>query len=156
MSTFAILRCVWRVAPVVLLLLVTPAHAEEPGPEAGQRIWPAFVIAGAGALLSGGYLAGAFATGDRPSAVPLAVTGGIVTGGLLGAGLALGINSLRKDPGSLIRYVLVPVLSGLAGAALGGLAAGFGSAQPGTGRTITHVVVVSFLVGETITLMIAR
>ncbi|MBL8910947.1 MAG: hypothetical protein JNM17_09620 [Archangium sp.] len=109
-----------------------------------------------GAALAGGYIAGAYMTGDRPSGLTLGVSGGVVTGGLLGAGIALGIGALRKDPGSLLRYILVPVLSGLAGATLGGLAAGLGSRVPGTGRTVTHVVIVSLLLAETVTLIVAR
>ncbi|MFT3707350.1 MAG: hypothetical protein QM817_06750 [Archangium sp.] len=127
-----------------------------PTPEFGTRIWPAFVLGGLGAALAGGYIAGAYATGDRPSGLTLGVSGGIVTGGILGAGIALGIGALRKDPGSLLRYILVPVLSGLAGAAVGGLAAGLGTRVPGTARTVTHVVIVSLLLAETVTILIAR
>lgn len=124
--------------------------------ESGTRIWPAFVLGGLGAALAGGYIAGAYATSDRPSGLTLGVSGGIVTGGILGAGIALGIGALRTDPGSLLRYILVPVLSGLAGAAVGGLAAGLGTRVPGTGRTVTHVVVVTLLLAETVALVVAR
>lgn len=147
------------VGPRLVMLATGEAPvADEPRAEAEpeQRVWPAFVLGTLGAALAGGYVAGAYLTGDRPSGVTLGVTGGVVTGGLLGAGLALGIGALRKDPGSLVRYILVPVLSGLAGAALGGLGAGLGARVPGTGRTVTHVVVVSLLLAETITLIIAR
>lgn len=142
--------------------VLTPAAADvvsEPSPtssEAEQRVMPAIVIGTIGAALLGGYLAGAYLTGDRPSGVALGVTGGVVTGGLLGAGLALGIGAFRKDPGSLLRYIVVPLLSGLAGAALGGLGAGLGSRVPGTGRTVTHVIVMTLLVAETVTLIVAR
>jgi hypothetical protein len=145
----------WLFAAVLIPALAFGADEVEPKPAESSGL-TAVLIGAAGMALTGGYLAGAFLTGDRPSAIPLAVSGGIVTGGLLGAGLALGINSTRKDPGSLVRYILVPVLAGLAGAAVGGLATGFGSSQPGTGRTVTHVVVITFLIAETLVLEFAR
>lgn len=143
---------------VLSLLLPALALAEESSPrtDAPPSGLSGVLIGAVGAALTGGYLAGAFLTKDQPSGVPLAVTGGIVAGGLLGVGIALGVGSKRDDPGSLLRYILVPVLSGLAGAAIGGLAAGLGAATPGTGRTVTHVVVVTFLIGETIALEIFR
>jgi hypothetical protein len=150
-------------ARVLLGLVLSAVLASEdvtplqPAPEPSARgVWSAVLISATGAALVGGYTAGAFLTGDRPSGLPLAVTGGVVAGGLLGAGIALGVGALRKDPGALLRYLLVPILSGLVGAALGGLGAGLGAQQPGPGRAVTHVVVVTFLLGETITLLVVR
>ena len=42
------------------------------------------------------------------------------------------------------------MLLGLAGGVAGGLSAGFASYEPGTGRTVTHGVVIGFLVVDTI------
>ena len=114
------------------------------------------LIGATGLALAGGYTAGAFLTGDQPSGQALAVTGGVISGGLAGAMLGLGLGAARDDPGSLVGYVLRPVLCGIAGAIIGGLLTGLGSREPGTVRTVTHVVVVSLLIGETIALEYAR
>lgn len=145
----------WVVIAVLVPTLALGAEEVEPTPAEPSGL-TAVLIGAAGIALTGGYVAGAFLTGDRRSAIPLAVTGGIVTGGLLGVGIALGVGSKRDDPGSLFRYILLPVLAGLAGAAIGGLAAGFGSSQPGTGRIVTHVIVATFLIGETLVLEFVR
>jgi len=140
----------------LLLVLALPARAADAEPERSPSVLRAVLIGATGLVLAGGYTAGAFATGDRPSGFTLATVGGVVSGGLLGAGVGLGLKSLNKDPGSLLTYILVPVLTGLAGAILGGVLAGVGSNQPGTGRTVTHVLVVSLLLGETIAVELAH
>ena len=48
------------------------------------------------------------------------------------------------------------MICGVVGAVIGGLLTGLGSREPGTVRTVTHVVVVSLLIGETVVLEIAR
>lgn len=121
-----------------------------------NRFWHAVLIGAVGLGLAGGYTAGAVLTGDRPSAQPLAITGGVLAGGLLGVTLALAIGSTRDDPGSLVGYVLQPVIFGVVGAIVGGLLSGLGSKDAGTMRLVTHVVVISLLIGETIVLEFAR
>jgi hypothetical protein len=140
----------------LVLVFALTARAAEPEPKPQKSVLSAVLIGAAGLALAGGYAAGAFVTGDRPSGFPLATVGGVVSGGLLGASLGLGINSQMKNPGSLVGYVLAPVISGLAGALIFGLLAGLASNQPGTLRTVTHVVVVSLVIGETVALEFTR
>lgn len=121
-----------------------------------NRVWHALLIGATGLALAGGYTAGAFLTGDKPSAQPLAITGGVLSGGLLGLTFALGFGALRDDPGSLVGYILRPVIFGVVGAIAGGLLAGLGARLPGTPRTVTHVVLISLLLGETIVFEFAR
>jgi hypothetical protein len=139
---------------IALAARAEPEPRHFPGPT--DRVWHALLIGAVGLALAGGYTTGAVLTGDRPSALPLAVTGGVLTGGLLGVGLALGLGSLRDDPGSLAGYIIRPVVSGLLGALIGGVLCGLGARQPGTVRTVTHVVVISLLIGETVALEFAR
>lgn len=129
-----------------------PAHLAPPT----NRFWHAVLIGAVGLGLAGGYTAGAVLTGDRPSAQPLAITGGVVSGGLLGLTVALAWGSTRDDPGSVVGYILRPVIFGVVGAIVGGLLTGLGSKDPGTLRTVTHVVVISLLIGETIVFEVAR
>ena len=140
----------------LVMVCALTAHAADPEPKPQKSVLAAVLIGATGLALAGGYTAGAFATGDRPSGFPLATIGGVISGGLLGAGIGLGINSQMKNPGSLVGYVLAPVISGVAGALLFGLLSGLASNQPGTARTVTHVVVVSLLIGETIALEFTR
>ncbi len=121
-----------------------------------NRVWHGLLIGATGLALAGGYASGAVLTADEPSAQPLAIMGGALSLGMLGVTLALGLGAARDDPGSLVGYVLRPVLCGVAGAIIGGLLAGLGSREPGTLRTVTHVVVVSLLIGETVVLEFAR
>jgi hypothetical protein len=129
-----------------------PRHHSPPS----NRFWHAVLIGAVGLALSGGYTAGAVLTGDQPSGQPLAITGGVLSGGVLGVTLALGLGTARDDPGSLVGYILRPVILGVVGAIVGGLLTGLGARQPGTLRTVTHVVVVSLLIGETVAVEFAR
>ncbi|MFZ5439186.1 MAG: hypothetical protein ACOZQL_04215 [Myxococcota bacterium] len=142
------------VLTLAVLLAGRGAWAAEPTPTPPPppraSLLPVVVIGATGLALSGGYLAGAFATGDRPSGFGLGVTGGVVAGGLLGVGVGLALTAGREDPGSLATFILRPVLGGIAGALVGGLLAGLGSAQPGAGRTATHGVVIGLLLTETV------
>ncbi len=129
-----------------------PRHDSPPS----NRVWHAILIGATGLALAGGYAGGAVLTGVQPSAQPLAITGGVLSGGMLGVTLALGLGATRDDPGSLVGYVLRPVICGVVGAVLGGLLTGLGAREPGTLRTVTHVVVISLLIGETVVLEFAR
>lgn len=154
------MRAVSRRALATWLMIFALTARAEPEPRhlspPTSRFWHAMLIGAVGVGLSGGYTAGALLTGDRPSGQPLAITGGVLSGGLMGATLALGLGALRDEPGSLVGYILRPVLCGVVGAVVGGLLTGLGSRQPGTVRTVTHVVVVSLVLGETVVLEIAR
>jgi hypothetical protein len=150
-------------AALVVLVLSLAAHAQSPAlagassPQPGSSAVLTSVLIGASGLaLAGGYLAGAFLTGDRPSGFALGLTGGLVSGGLFGAGVGLAINHGRSDPGSVVGYILRPVLGGLAGALVGGLLAGLASNQPGPARTVTHGVVIGFVVTETVLVALFR
>lgn len=147
-----------RALAIAVVIVALAAKAEEPrhvSPPT-ERTWHAIIISATGLAIAGGYLAGAFATGDLPSGRPLAITGGIITGGFAGAGLGLGLSAARDEPGSVVGYILRPVLCGLAGALVGGLLSTFGAWQPGLARTLTHGVIISFVIGETVLLDIAR
>ena len=120
------------------------------------RAWHAILIGASGLALAGGYTAGALLTGDQPSARPLAITGGVFTGGVLGASLGLGLGAMKEEPGSLVGYILRPVLGGLVGALVGGLLAGFGVWQPGAVRTVTHAVIIGLVISETVLFEIVR
>ncbi|MDP3570746.1 MAG: hypothetical protein Q8S42_08960 [Archangium sp.] len=148
-----------RALALSMLVLAASAHAS---PETrhssapSNRVWHAVLIGATGLALAGGYAAGAVLTADQPAAQPLAITGGVLSGGMLGVTLALGLGAARDDPGSLVGYILWPVICGVVGALLGGLLTGLGAREPGTLRTVTHVVVVSLLIGETVVLEFAR
>lgn len=136
-----------QVALLTVVLLAAPARGEE---STGSRVASALLVGLGGVAVAGAYTAGAFLTADQPSGRALAISGGVVSLGLTGLSLGLAVNANRKDPGSMARFILLPLLSGLAGAALGGLAAGFGAWEPGPARTATHVTVVTLFVGVTI------
>lgn len=154
------MAAVTRRAVLISVLVLSLAARAEPEPAhvlpPSSRAWSAVLIGAVGLALAGGYTAGAVLTGDQPSGQALAITGGVLSGGLLGGGLALWLGRYRDDPGSLVGYVLRPLLSGVVFAVLGGVLSGFAAQQPGTGRTVTHVVVVSLLIGETIAVEFAR
>jgi hypothetical protein len=148
-----------RALAVGVVIVALTAHAE-PEPRhvlpPTNRAWHAILIGASGLALAGGYTAGAVLTGDQPTARPLAITGGVVTGGVLGASFGLLLGAMRDDPGSLVTYILRPVIGGLVGALVGGLLSGFGSWQPGTVRTVTHGVIIGLVISETVLLEIAR
>lgn len=129
-----------------------PRHVSPPS----NRVWNAILIGASGLVLAGGYTAGAFLTGDQPAARPLAIIGGVGAGGMLGVSLALGLGATREDPGSLVGYILRPVIGALAGAVLGGVLAGFGAWQPGTLRTVTHAIIIGLVITDTVIVEIAR
>ncbi len=141
------------------MIAALTAHAEpEPRhvPPPSSLVWQSMLIGAVGLSVAGGYAAGAVLTGDRPSAVPLAVTGAVFSSGLLSTVITLTVGSQKKDPGSLVGFILVPVISGVLSAVLGGILAGFLAREPGTMRTVTHVVITSFLVVDTIGAVLAR
>lgn len=136
-----------RLIAVLLVTFGASARAEE---TTGSKVLSGVLVGVSGLLVAGAYTAGAFLTADQPSGRALAITGGAVSLGLTGASVGLAINASRKDPGSLVGYILLPLLSGLVGAALGATAAGFAAWEPGVGRTATHVTVVTLFLGVTI------
>lgn len=138
-----------------LVLIVALGAQAEPAADS-TRTLHAVLIGAVGLSLAGGYATGAVLTGDQPSAVPLAVTGGVISSGLLSTAIALGLGARRKDPGSMASYVLVPLISGVISAVLGGVLAGFFARDPGTLRTVTHVAITSMLVLDTISVELAR
>lgn len=138
-----------------LVLLVALAAQAEPAQD-GTRTLHAVLIGAVGLSLAGGYVTGAVLTADQPSAVPLAVTGGVISSGLLSTAITLGLGARRKDPGSMASYVLVPLISGVISAVLGGVLAGFFARDPGTLRTVTHVAITSMLVLDTLSVELAR
>lgn len=157
--TCTVARVTRRALTLSMVVLAMSAQASpetrhSSGPS--NRVWHGLLIGATGLALAGGYAAGALLTGDKPSAQPLAITGGVISGGLLGVTLALGLGAARDDPGSLVGFVLRPVICGVVGAIIGGLLTGLGSREPGTLRTVTHVVVVSLLISETVVLEFAR
>lgn len=148
-----------RAVAACVLVFSASARAE---PEPGHVLPPskktvhAVLIGVAGLALAGAYTAGAVLTADDPSARPLAIVGGTLTGGILGASLGLGLNALLDDPGSLVQFVLRPVLAGLLGAAVGGVLSGLAAWNPGGARTATHAVVIGLLITETALFEYAR
>lgn len=146
-----------RGVALLLALLASGAHAEAPQPPTGRsRVVSAVVIGAVGLALGGGYTTAAVLTGDRPSGFGLALAGGSVAGAFLGAELGVFLNSQRREATSLTRYVLLPVLLGLAGALVGGTLGAFGGFNPGPARTVTHVAVVSLIGLETLLFEIVR
>ncbi len=140
-----------RLLSVGLVVLSLAAHAAEPSPAAAEtHVGEAVLIGAFGLAAAGGYTLGAYLTGDQRSGFVLATLGGVTSGAALGTWIGLAINKSRKQPGSLVGFILLPLLSGLAGAVVGGLAAGFASDQPGSGRTATHAVIIGLLLTDAI------
>ncbi len=121
-----------------------------------SKVVDAVLIGLSGAAVTAGYTTAAVLIEDRPGGHPLAVAGGAVSLGTVGMSVGLLINSQRKDPGSLVSFILTPLLAGLVGAALGGVLGHFGSVEPGPLRTATHGVVIGLLLTDTFVFELAR
>lgn len=132
-------------------LLVTALTAQAAEPQASEDRAVDMVIIGAFGLgLAGCYTLGAYLTGDQPSGYPLAILGGVGAGGMLGAFLARAIMASHRQDRITVGTVLVPLLIGLAGAAIGGVTAGFTARDPGAGRTATHGVIIGVVLTDTL------
>ena len=115
------------------------------------------VLIGVGGLVSAAaYTTGAILTGDHPSGHPLAVAGGAVSLGAAGMSVGFLINHSRTNPGSMVGYILTPILSGLVGAALGGTLAWFAARDAGPLRTATHGVVIGLILTDAFVFELAR
>jgi hypothetical protein len=125
-------------------------------PPRSGRALGAVLLGVGGAAVTAGYLAGAIVAGDEPPGGTLATLGGVLSGGIAGAFVGLWVNWRRKEPSSLLDYVLAPLVGGVVGAVAGGVLAGIAGTPPGTGRTVTHLVVASFLFCETAGLVAVR
>lgn len=143
----------------VLVLALTLHAGDAPAPAADQtpsHVRDGLLIGAVGLAVTGAYTVGAVLTGDKPSGHPLAIAGGVVSLGLVSASVTVMILSWRKNPWGLLTYALATVGAGLAGAAIGGLAAHFGAVNPGPGRTATHGVIIGLCVTETVLIELAR
>ena len=133
------------------MIVALSAQAEPRAVSSSERAWSAVLIGAVGLALAGGYAAGAVATGDNPSAVPLAITGGVLSSGLLTAGFGFAIHP-PKDALDAVVTVIFTVVA----AVLGGVVAGYFSQQPGAARTATHGVIIGFLVLDTLAIELAN
>lgn len=130
---------------VMISLSARAAHAEEDG-----KVGEAVLIGTLGAASVGAYSLAAYFTADERSGFVVATIGGIGAGSVLGTWLGLAINASMKDRASVASRILFPLLLGLAGGVAGGLGAGFASYEPGSGRTVTHGLVIGFLITDVI------
>jgi hypothetical protein len=143
----------------VLVLALTLHAGEVPAPVADKtpsRVRDGLLIGAVGLAVTSAYTIGAVLTGDKPSGHPLAIAGGVASLGLVSASVTMLALSGRKNPWGLLTYVLTTVGIGLAGAAIGGIAAHFGSVNPGPGRTATHGVIIGLCVTETVLIELSR
>lgn len=108
------------------------------------------LIGAFGAASVAAYSLGAHFTGEKRSGFVLATIGGAGAGSMLGSWIGLGINASMKNSATTASRILFPMLLGLAGGVVGGLSAGSASYEPGTGRTVTHGVVIGLIVVDTI------
>jgi len=130
---------------LVLALALNAADGDKtPG-----RVRDGILIGLSGLTSVAAYTTGAFLTGDRPGGHVLAIVGGTVSLGLTAASIAMLSLSGRKDPWGLVTYALVTVVSGLVGAAIGGVTAHFASVNSGPARTATHGVIIGLIITET-------
>lgn len=140
-----------RLALAALLVTALTAQAAEPPAQAREDRAVDMVIIGAfGLALAGGYTLGAYFTGDQPSGHTLAICGGVGAGGLLGALLARALMASHRQDRLTVGTVLVPILLGLPGAAIGGVTAGFTARDPGAARTATHAVIIRVVLTDTL------
>ncbi|MGV3620222.1 MAG: hypothetical protein ACO1OB_05375 [Archangium sp.] len=137
----------------VLAALALTVSSAEPS---SSKVVDSVLIGLGGVAATAAYTTGAFLTGDNPSGHPLAIVGGAVSLGTVGMSIGLLINRSRKDPGSIVAYILTPLLAGLAGAAIGGLGAHFAARDPGPGRTATHGVVIGLILVDAFVFELAR
>lgn len=133
-----------------ILITALASQAVEPARKDEGRVTNAVLIGAFGLAAAGGYTLGAYLTGDQPSGYTLAVLGGAGAGGALGSWLGYAINAALKQPSTMVGLIVLPLLTGLAGAVLGGVAAGFSANQPGAGRTATHGVIIGVLLTDAI------
>lgn len=140
-----------RLALTAVLVMAMSAHAAEPEKSSGESRAVEMVVVGTfGLLAAGGYTLGAYLTGDQPSGYTLAILGAVGAGGMLGSWLGLAINASQHPKGITVGVVLLPLLSGLAGAVIGGVTAGFTARDPGASRTATHGFVIGVLITDTL------
>ncbi len=131
------------------LVLALALNAGDASDKTPGRVRDGILIGVSGLASAAAYTAGAFLTGDQPGGHVMAIIGGISALGLTSASIAMLALSGRKDPWSLLTYALVTVGAGLVGAAVGGVAAHFGSVNPGPARTATHGVIIGLIITET-------
>lgn len=127
----------------------TPPRGDRTSQVGPDRVLGAVLWGGVGLAVTAAYAAGASFAGDSRAGGTLAIAGGVVSAGLAGAFIGLWVNWRKKEPTSMVDYLLAPIVGGLAGALLGGVLAGAAGTPPGTSRTVTHVVVTSLLFCET-------
>ncbi len=146
------------VSPALLVLALTLQGADAPHADAQRagRVRDGLLIGAAGLLVTGGYTAGAFLAQDQPAGHALAVVGGSVALGAVGASVAMLLLSWRDNPWGLVPWALVTVGAGLAGAVLGGVLAHVGAENSGATRTATHGVVVGLCLTETVLIELSR
>lgn len=137
----------------VLAALALTVSSAEPS---SSKVVDSVLIGLGGVAATAAYTTGAILTGDRQSGHPLAVAGGAVSLGMVGMSIGLLVNRSRKDPGSIVAYILTPLLAGLAGAAIGGVSAHFAAQNPGPGRTATHGVVIGLILIDAFVFELAR
>ena len=142
-----------------LVLALTLNAAEGPAPSGDKtpaRVRDGILIGVSGLAAASAYTIGAVLAGDQPGGHVMAVIGGVTTLGFVSASLTMLILSGRTNPWGLLQYALVTIGAGLAGAAIGGVAAHFGSVNPGPARTATHGVIIGLIVTETTLVELSR
>jgi hypothetical protein len=127
-----------------------------PAEDRSGRVLGAVLWGVAGLAVTSAYAVGAGFAGDSRAGGTLAIVGGVVSAGAAGAAIGLWVNWRRKEPTSMVDYLLAPLVGGLAGALVGGVLAGISGSPPGTSRLVTHVVITSLLFCETAGLVAVR